>query len=70
MIGNLDIRKTKIIRYHYGGHFVLSPKRYYVNGKIKEKCDIDINYIAYFDLLHHLKEECEFNIMEGDKFYD
>ncbi|KAJ9180887.1 hypothetical protein P3X46_009076 [Hevea brasiliensis] len=34
-----------------------------------KKCNIDIDYIAYFDLLHHLKEECEFNIMEGDKFY-
>ncbi|KAF2284108.1 hypothetical protein GH714_019119 [Hevea brasiliensis] len=69
MIGNLDMWKTKIIRYHYGGHFVFSPKRYYVSRKIKEKCDIDIDYIAYFDLLHHLKEEREFNIMEGDKFY-
>ena len=65
----MDMPKTKTIRYHYGGHFIFSPKRIYVNEKIKEKCDIDIDFITYFDLLDHLKKYCDFKVLEGDKFY-
>lgn len=34
-----------------------------------DKHDTDIDYIAYFDSIHHLKQECEFKITESDKFY-
>lgn len=49
--------------------FVFSLRKNYINEKIKDKRDVDIDHIAYFDLVHRLKVKCEFKIMECDKFY-
>ncbi|XP_075074817.1 uncharacterized protein LOC142162369 [Nicotiana tabacum] len=60
--------REKEISYHYGGHFVFSPSRKYVGGHLK-KTNIDVVFISFFDLLDDLKEYCNFNICEGDKFF-
>jgi len=60
--------REKEISYHYGGHFVFSPSRKYVGGHLK-KTNIDVDFISFFDLLDDLKEYCNFNICEGDKFF-
>ncbi|OIT31579.1 hypothetical protein A4A49_64256, partial [Nicotiana attenuata] len=58
----------KEISYYYGGHFVFSPSRKYVGGHLKNT-NIDVDFISFFDLLDDLKEYCNFNICEGDKFF-
>ena len=66
MVGYSEISK-KAIRYHYGGYFIFSPCRTYVNGCMRER-EYDIDFISYFDILDDLRG-CGFDVLKGDRFY-
>ncbi|WMV55928.1 hypothetical protein MTR67_049313 [Solanum verrucosum] len=64
--GNVDTLSEVEINYYYGGYFIFSPSRKYVNGHLK-KTNMDIDFVSYFNLLDDLKKHCKFDIFEGDK---
>ncbi|OIT18996.1 hypothetical protein A4A49_53348, partial [Nicotiana attenuata] len=64
--GNMNMTRELEFSFHYGGHFIFSPSRKYVSGQLV-KANIDIDFIAFFDLLDEMKKLCNFNI-QGDKF--
>ncbi|OIT20312.1 hypothetical protein A4A49_63684, partial [Nicotiana attenuata] len=64
---NMNMTRELEFSFHYGGHFIFSPSRKYVSGQLV-KANIDIDFIAFFDLLDEMKKLCNFNILEGDKF--
>ena len=68
----MGIPDMRTIRFHYGGYFVFSPTRMYINGRVSEKYydfDLEFEFLTYFSLLDYIKKNCDFDILRRDKLF-
>ncbi|GKV51489.1 hypothetical protein SLEP1_g58139 [Rubroshorea leprosula] len=66
--GRVNTGYTNQFRFHFGGHFIFTPFRRYVNGREEKKAYED-DFVPFFEIRDDLVKYCQFSTLKGDRFY-